>query len=120
MNDPRQPDLFAPSTLAALAARDAAIEQVADNAEEAAPGFAAAARDFVLDYLSEAGPCDAETITDACLEVGIVPHDLRAFGPVYLALAREGLIVKAGVSTRRRRGHGTSGGNVWRLAEQPP
>ena len=115
MSEFTQRDLFSPSAAQALAARDEAVTQVAAHAEEHAPGFAERARRFVLDYLAMHQRADAETITDACVAAGIVPHDLRAFGPVYLALARDGLIVKVGHSPRRR-GHGTAGGNVWTLS----
>ena len=49
-----------------------------------------------------------------CKAAGIVPHLDQAFGPVYAALARQGLIVRTGYAPRRR-GHG-SPGPVWRLA----
>lgn len=125
MSDHRQLDLFAPPAApalpAALAARDAAIESVAANADEACPGFAQRARAAVLARLA-CGPATAEDLTDHCLAHGLVPHDLRAFGPVLLALSRERLIVKVG-SRPRRRGHLTAGGNVWSLThatqEQP-
>jgi hypothetical protein len=48
------------------------------------------------------------------MHAGIVPHDCRSFGPVYMKLARKGLIEKCGTIPRRH-GHGTAGGNVWRL-----
>ena len=55
-----------------------------------------------------------EDITDACKAAGIVPHEDRAFGPVYLALARQGAIVRVGYMARRR-GHGAPAPG-WRLA----
>lgn len=118
MSDFRQQDLFSPSTLAAVAARDEALGRVAANAEDASPGFAQRARDFVLCYLTLHDAASGEDITDAALAAGVTPHDLRAFGPVYLALAREGRIVKVGTRPRRR-GHNTSGGNVWKLSLDP-
>lgn len=96
--------------------RDAAMEQVADHAEDEEPGFADEARAFVIAFLARYGPAPAEHITDACKRAGIVPHDDRAFGPVYMTLARREQIVKVG-SVRRERGHGTAGGNVWALRE---
>lgn len=97
------------------AARDAALELVEDHAEQAAPGFAAAAAAFALDYLDEHGPATGETLTNACKAAGIVPHNDKAFGPVYLRLARARRIVKAGRAPRVK-GHLTSGANVWALA----
>lgn len=116
MSEPRQLDLFAPRPplAEALAARDEAVARVEASAEEACPGFADRAREFVLARLA-AGPASTEDLTDACVEAGIVPHDLRAMGPVIMKLARDRLIVKAGACVRRR-GHGTAGGNIWRLA----
>lgn len=100
--------------LMVTAARDAAIASVSANAEEASPGFAERAAEFVLDRLTS-GPASGELLTDACRNAGIVPHDDRAFGGVFLRLSRRGLIVKAG-TCQRRKGHGTSGGTVWALA----
>jgi hypothetical protein len=95
----------------ALAARDQAMNRVAENAGE---GFAEAAAGFILWWLQSHGPTPGEDLTIACIERGIVPHDDRAFGPVYAKLARLGQITKAGFCSHKR-GHGTSGGIVWRL-----
>ncbi len=97
--------------LEAMEARDEAMERVEENA---GPSFKERAQAFVLDFLGH-GPATGETISDACKEAGIIPHDDRAFGPVYMGLARAGRIRKAGHAVRRK-GHGTSGGNVWALA----
>jgi hypothetical protein len=70
---------------------------------------------FTLEYLAGCESASSETITDAARKAGIIPHDDRAFGPVYFSLSRAGKIVKAGVCARRK-GHGTSGGTLWRLA----
>jgi hypothetical protein len=77
--------------------------------------FREKAERFTLEYLAGCESASSETITDAARKAGIVPHDDRAFGPVYFSLSRAGKIVKAGVCTRRK-GHGTSGGTLWRLA----
>lgn len=94
------------------------MAQVGDHAEMAAPGFRLAAAEFVLELLTVAGPTPAETLSLACKAAGIVPHDDRAFGPVYMRLARARLIEKVG-QVRRERGHGTSGGNIWKLVAAP-
>jgi hypothetical protein len=93
------------------AARDLAMAKVEENA---GPEFAQLARDFVIGYLSERGPATGESISLACKEAGIRPHDDRAFGPVYMKLQRDKLIEKCGLAPRLR-GHGTSGGNIWRI-----
>lgn len=98
------------SLLDAIEARDQAMAQVE---EHAGPSFRQLAEAFVLGFL-RSGPATSETISDACKLAGIVPHDDRAFGPVYMALSRAGHIRKAGHAVRRK-GHGTSGGNVWAL-----
>lgn len=95
----------------ALTARDEAMASVAKNAGAL---FRESARTFVLDYLREHGATPGEVLTDACESAGIVAHDSRAFGPVYMSLSRQGLIEKCG-TVARTRGHGTAGGNVWRL-----
>ncbi len=94
-------------------ARDTAMGVVGAHAEERHAGFAVAAEAFVLNYL-RSGAASSEALTLACKAAGIVPHDDRAFGPVYMRLARRRQIVKVD-SCRRERGHGTAGGNVWGL-----
>ena len=94
--------------------RDSAIQQVAAHAEQHHPGFAERAADFVLRYLASHGPTPGEQITNACKAEGVRPHDDRAFGSVYMRLARQGRIVKVG-TCRRERGHGTAGGHIWDL-----
>lgn len=96
-------------------ARDKAMAKVADHAETHSPDFAEQAQRMVISLLA-AGEASSEALTMACKDRGLVPHDDRAFGPVYCSLSKRGLIVKAG-SCPRSRGHGTSGGIVWKLAE---
>ena len=92
--------------------RDEQMSQVEQNAGER---FRTAARAFVLRYLRELGPATGEDLTDACIAHGIEPHDERAMGPVLMALSRSGQIEKAGFAARRK-GHGCSGANIWRLS----
>jgi hypothetical protein len=94
--------------------RDQGMSDVAVKAQDERPRFHQQAVDFVLWFLDRFGPAPGEHITDACKRAGIQPHDDRAFGPVYMALARQKRIEKIG-SVRRERGHGTSGGNIWAL-----
>lgn len=93
--------------------RDDAMARVADKAEDVRPNFRDEATAFVLNYLTRHGRTTGEELTLACKAAGIIPHDDRAFGPVYMTLSRRGLIEKVG-TVARTRGHGTSGGNVWR------
>jgi hypothetical protein len=75
--------------------------------------FIEQAEAFVLTYLdTHPDGASGEVITAACKAAGIAPHDDRAFGPVYMRLAKRGAIQKVGTA-RRARGHNTSGGNVW-------
>ena len=101
-----------PLTVTVNAVRDEHMARVADAAEARHEGFAAAAAAFVLQYLDVHGPTAGEVLTLACKTAGITPHDDRAFGPVYMTLARRGAITKVG-TVRRERGHGTAGGNIW-------
>ena len=93
------------------AERDSALETVERNAGEV---FKERAMAFALDWMAGKGIVSGEDITDACKAAGIVPHEDRAFGPVYLALARQGAIVRVGYMARRR-GHGAPAPG-WRLA----
>ncbi len=99
----------------AFARRNAALDRVERNADEFFREFSRKAQSFVLEYLQRNGDASGEAITNACRKAGIVPHDDRAFWPVYLALARQKKIEKVGFCSRTK-GHGTSGGVVWRLA----
>lgn len=93
------------------AKRDRAVRQVSQHA---GPSFLRDAQAFIVRYLREHGETSGEELTVHCKNAGIAPHDDRAFGAVYLALARAGTIRKVG-QVKRRRGHNTSGGNVWGL-----
>lgn len=95
-----------------IEARDAAMAQVEQHADQTHPGFGSAAETFIVRFLAQQGPTSGELLTNACKAAGIVPHDDRAFGPVYMRLARRGVIVKVGVSVRVK-GHLTAGANVW-------
>lgn len=99
----------------ARAAGARAGKLAADKAERLDDGFRERAAAFVLGYLAQHGISSGELVTDAAKLAGIRPPDDRAFGPVYATLARKGRIVAAGFCARRK-GHGTAGGRLWRLA----
>jgi hypothetical protein len=82
------------------------------KAERVAGFDADKARAIVLDLLADGQPRSGEAIVDHCQRLGIVPHDARAFGPVFGVLARRGLIETVGFAARRK-GHGTAGARVW-------
>lgn len=107
-------DLFhQPPMAVAIKQRDAAILRV--QTKEGSD-FAIKARKFVVEYLNEHGASPGEDITDACKAADIKPKDDRAFGAVYMALARNGTIRKVG-ECKRRKGHATSGGSIWELTK---
>lgn len=110
----RTPNLFdeLPTPKVVNEARDRSMQLVGQKAEDTRPNFYDDARAFVLRYLREHGPTSGERLTMECRKAGIVPHDDRAFGPVYYSLAKRGVIAKVG-ECRRERGHGTAGGNIW-------
>jgi len=62
----------------------------------------------------EARPMTGEELVDGCQRRGLVPHDGRAFGPVFKELSRRGLIETVGFAMRRK-GRGTAGARVWRV-----
>lgn len=97
----------------AFKARDLSVARVERKAERHVAEFTVRAAVFVVEYLKAHGPTSGEDVTLACREAGIVPHDDRAFGAVYLRLSRSRLIEKAGVCARKR-WHGTGGGNIWK------
>ena len=109
-----------PASLTAIARKRGARlgGLAADRAEREVGDFKDRAAKFVLIYLAAHGVSSGELITDACKLSGIRPPDDRAFGPVYASLARANQIECAGFVARRK-GHGTSGGRLWRLITNP-
>lgn len=91
-----------------------AAKACAAKAEAVADWDKDGARRLILARL-EGCTATGEDLTDACIKAGLVPHDLRAFGAIFASLARAGKIVSVGV-VERRRGNGTAGARVWRLA----
>ena len=91
-----------------------AAERCADKAGR--DGFdVGAAQAFVRAWLARHGKQSGEDLVDAAVAAGHAPHDGRAFGPVFAGLVRQRVIECAGYCERRK-GHGTAGGRVWRLA----
>lgn len=95
--------------------RDTAIAQVATNAGQ---NFISQAMRHAVNFLKGRDSASGEEITDSCREAGIAAHDDRAMGAVLRNLSKDKLIVKAGFC-QRKKGHLTSGGNLWRLAAKP-
>lgn len=91
--------------------RDEGMDRVERNAGDE---FAAQARFFILDYLASNPPTSCEVIVNACKKTGVIPHNDHAFGPVFLKLFRNGVIIKAGM-TKRFKGHCAPGANIWTL-----
>lgn len=105
---------FLPTPAEARAQREAALGRTRASAERLTPEFTEQATAVILSTLTR-GPASAEELTIACRQAGIAPpKDDRAFGPVYMRLARAGRIEKIG-AVPRLRGHHTAGGNLWRL-----
>ena len=93
-----------------------AMQLAADRAARNDATFGLRAQAFVLKHLGRHGATSSEDLTDACKASGIAPKDDRAFGSVYMLLSQQGLIEPVGFCDRRK-GHGTSGGRVWRLVK---
>ncbi len=93
---------------------EAAGEACAAAAERRTGFSRDAAAEVILQTLEAApGPVSGEVLTNACVASGIVPHDDRAFGPVFSQLARQGHIETTGYASRSK-GHGTAGARLWR------
>jgi hypothetical protein len=97
------------------AAGQAAAEACAAKAERVTAFDSGRARAAVLELLADGVARSGELLVDHCQRLGIVPHDARAFGAVFGKLKRDGLIEEAGFVARSK-GHGTSGGRLWRSA----
>lgn len=107
-------DTATPTMQAAIAAGNEGMRRAMRRAERDVDGFSERARNFVLKYLKEHGPTSSEVLTDACKAAGIRPEKDRAFGAVYRELNKDSLIEFVEYC-KRRKGHGTSGGSVWKV-----
>lgn len=101
-------DFSSPTLAEARASRDVGMERVADKAEREEPCFAARAYAELVHYSTLHAEFSGEDATDAIKAAGIVPHNDKAFGPIYMAAARNGLIRRIGFVPRRK-GHGSPG-----------
>ena len=72
------------------------------------------AKKIAVQFLKRKGPSSSEDITNYCKKRGQLPDDDRAFGAVYSGLHREKLTHRVDTCLRRK-GHNTTGGNVWGL-----
>lgn len=106
-----------PTLREAKANGEKGIKRVEKNAREFDPVFASNAFGFIPAFLSwqPDRKASGEVISDECVKKGIIPHDMRAFGPVFQKLVKAGIIEKTGETCLRKRGNGTTGGNIWRL-----
>lgn len=111
---PKDPKGSTGSPEQARAAGRTAGEHAEQRASLSMPGFSLRARLHVLAVLCGRGDTSGEDLTNSCKAAGIVPPDDRAFGSVYAWLVRTGQIRCVG-TVPRSKGHGTSGGRVWRL-----
>jgi hypothetical protein len=91
-----------------------AIAQIQASVETKVPSFLLKARVYVLQYLQQHGPATSEELTLACKKAGIIPHDDRAFGPVYMDLERRCRIVRLATVKRPLRSHNSDGGHLWK------
>jgi hypothetical protein len=100
----------------ALAAGEVAMTACVDKAQRKDPEFSRKAEEAILAHLRAVGHCSGEVLTDVARAHGAVPHDDRAFGAVFMSLARRSRIRTVGFCARTK-GHGTSGGRIWGLVQ---
>ena len=121
MNAPLLPGLLDPRVVPVAASPYTERDRIlADLEHRAKSRFMREAAQLIIRYLDAHGPTSGEDLTDACKVNGVVPPppmDDRAFGPIYMRLARLGVIEKV-APAQRMKGHGTSGGNVWGLVRR--
>ena len=110
-------DLSAPPLKQARAVGEIAMKRATAAAERRVPSFADRAQALILEKLKH-GPASGEDCTDY-VRAALPMKDGRALGTCYAVLAKRGLIEQAG-ACKRKRGHGTAGGIVWRLTTPGP
>ena len=81
------------------------------------PKFKEKAWAAILNFLDSVQSASCEDITDAAIAAGAFTDRPRAFGPIYHAMARQGLIKLVG-HTRRRKGRGAFGATIYALPSQ--
>ena len=101
--------------LFAAAAGHAAAAACTAKAERTTEFSSEVARAAVLELLADGVARSGEQLVDHCVGLGLVPHDARAFGAVIGTLKRRGLIEAVGFVPRAK-GHGTSGGRLWKAS----
>lgn len=86
-------------------------------AERVQPDFSETAKRAILAHLSAVGQASGEDLVDVAIAHGATPPDARAFGGIFQSLSRAKQIVCIRSDLPRKRGHGTSGGKLWGLAQ---
>jgi hypothetical protein len=115
IDDPVTLDLFSvasqnvhfPTIQNARVERDAAIQQVQENAEALTDWKTEDAARFVLAYAQQVGgPFTSEDVVDKWNdEGGALPHDSRAWGPAFLMAMKRGWVKRSTEVYQRRKGH---------------
>jgi hypothetical protein len=103
----------------AIAAGTEGMAQATDAAVLKDPIFMEKAIEAILRHL-QASPdrcAPGEELVDVARAHGAQCKDGRAFGSVFQALMRRGLIRCLRSDLPRKRGHGTSGGKLWALCQ---
>ena len=127
-----QRDLFTIPVSGLPAAESELVEEVVDRARsegdlgmrraerraerETSPGFSDRLASYFYAVLVARGPQTGEQLTDAAREAGLVPGDARCCGRAFQVLLTIGADIVPGVDVPRRRGHGTAGGRLYRVA----
>ena len=77
---------------------------VSSNAEEHAPGWNEAASEFLRGFVVAHEQFVAHDVCEASKKAGVQqPHDDRAWGSIFRAAERDGLIEKAGMGRNPKR-----------------
>lgn len=100
----------------AIASGRAGMQRAQDAAERRDPFFTGKAQESIVAHLRAAPGRQAcgEELVDAAIAAGACPPDARAFGGVFQALSRRG-VIRCVSYCLRRKGNSTAGGRVWEL-----
>ena len=99
------------------AAGDLGMRRAERRAErETSPGFSDRLASYFYAVRVARAPQTGEQLTDAAREAGLVPGDARCCGRAFQVLLTIGADIVPGVDVPRRRGHGTAGGRLYRVA----
>lgn len=94
-----------------------AADRCLAKAERVSNFDSSGAAKFITGWIVRHGPTSGEDLVDAAMEHGYRGHDMRCYGGVFKRLVGAGALKVIRSDLPRKRGHNTSGGKLYGLAQ---